>query len=125
MWSDTILPKNNVRVLLNEWQQNRMSSTYRLLQVASNDDQTSSAVKRNDTSDHNFWLRACGAYNSESRIGTLSWKSPMIVRTQLETGFVAKRYAFPVNMIQTWCIHKHNFNLAPQCTGVNVSAMCE
>ncbi|GFV40161.1 hypothetical protein TNCV_3953581 [Trichonephila clavipes] len=54
------------------------------------------ADKRNGTPDNYSWLRACVACNSESRIGTLPWASPdtssMIVRTQLEAGFVAKHY---------------------------------
>ncbi|GFW34334.1 hypothetical protein TNCV_220601 [Trichonephila clavipes] len=68
----------------------------------------SPTVKTNDTPDHNFWLRACSNYNSESRIDKLSWRSPdtssMIVQTQLEAGFVAKHYASSVNMIQTLSI---------------------
>ncbi|GFT45125.1 hypothetical protein TNCV_4154181 [Trichonephila clavipes] len=61
------------------------------------------AVKRNGTPDHNSSLKACVACNSESRIGTLSWTSPdtssIIVRTQLEVGFIAKHYTSPVSMI--------------------------
>ncbi|GFW06548.1 hypothetical protein TNCV_2188811 [Trichonephila clavipes] len=71
----------------------------------SNDDQKGSAVKRNGTPDHNFWLRDSVACNSESRIGTLPWASPdtssMIVRTQLEARFVAKHYTPPVSLIST------------------------
>ncbi|GFV14410.1 hypothetical protein TNCV_808421 [Trichonephila clavipes] len=54
---------------------------------ASNDDHGAPAVKRNVTPDQNYWLRACGACNSESRINALPSASPdtplMIVRTQL------------------------------------------
>ncbi|GFX72915.1 uncharacterized protein TNCV_1698121 [Trichonephila clavipes] len=73
-----------------------MSSTYRC-KCASDDDQR--AVKRNSSSDHHNWSRACAACNSESRIGELPWASPdtssMIFKTQLEAGFVAKHYASP------------------------------
>ncbi|GFX87710.1 hypothetical protein TNCV_4304191 [Trichonephila clavipes] len=72
---------------------------------ASNYDQRSPAIKRNGTSYHNSGLRACEACNSESRVGTLPWASPdtssMIVRTQLEAGFVAKHYTSPFSMIPT------------------------
>ncbi|GFX95560.1 hypothetical protein TNCV_4825751 [Trichonephila clavipes] len=48
---------------------------------------------------------ACAALNSESRIGKLPWASPdtslIIVRTQLEVGFVAKHYTSSSNMIPT------------------------
>ncbi|GFW16977.1 hypothetical protein TNCV_2761051 [Trichonephila clavipes] len=51
-------------------------------------------VKKNGTSDHNSWFRACIAYSNESRISTLPWASSntslIIVRTQLEAGFVVK-----------------------------------
>ncbi|GFU05321.1 hypothetical protein TNCV_3262651 [Trichonephila clavipes] len=60
---------------------------------ASNDHQTGPAVKRNCIPDHNSQLRACVACNSESRIGMMPWvspdTSPMIVRAQLEVGFIA------------------------------------
>ncbi|GFX24657.1 putative DD41D transposase [Trichonephila clavipes] len=58
------------------------------------------AVKRNGTPDNDSWLRACVACNSKSRIRTLPWAPPdtslMIVRTQLEAGFVAKHYSCQV-----------------------------
>ncbi|GFW98168.1 hypothetical protein TNCV_2492211 [Trichonephila clavipes] len=69
---------------------------------ASNDDQRGQASKEIAPRP---LLRACVAFNSENRIGTLPWPSPdtslMIVRTQMEVGFVAKLYTSPVNMIPT------------------------
>ncbi|GFV08315.1 hypothetical protein TNCV_327491 [Trichonephila clavipes] len=63
----------------------------------------SPAVKRNGTPDCNPCLRACVACSSESRISTLSWASPdtssVIVKTQLETGFITEHYMPLVNMI--------------------------
>ncbi|GFU01958.1 hypothetical protein TNCV_1524431 [Trichonephila clavipes] len=54
---------------------------------------------------HNPLLRACVACNRESRIITLPWPSPdtssMVVRTQMEAGFVTKHYTSPVRMIPT------------------------
>ncbi|GFW56407.1 hypothetical protein TNCV_2089141 [Trichonephila clavipes] len=76
-----------------------MSSTYRYAVSASNDDQRDPAIKINGSPDHNIWLRACEACNSENRIGTLPWLSPdtssMIVRTQMEAGLIAKHYTSP------------------------------
>ncbi|GFU73900.1 hypothetical protein TNCV_555281 [Trichonephila clavipes] len=50
-------------------------------------------------------LRACVAYNSESRINTMPWASPdtssIIFRIQLEAGFISKHYTSPVSMIPT------------------------
>ncbi|GFY15373.1 hypothetical protein TNCV_1571841 [Trichonephila clavipes] len=64
------------------------------------------AVKRNGVPDNNSWLRACVACNSESRIVTLPWVSPdtssMVVRTQLEAGFVAKHYRSSASMFPIW-----------------------
>ncbi|GFW93265.1 hypothetical protein TNCV_2603831 [Trichonephila clavipes] len=72
---------------------------------ASNEDQRGPVVKRNGTPDHNSWLRAYVAYNSENRIKTLTCTSrdtsSMIVRTQLEAEFVSKHYTSPVSMIPT------------------------
>ncbi|GFY24024.1 peptidyl-glycine alpha-amidating monooxygenase A [Trichonephila clavipes] len=69
---------------------------------ASNDDQKGPTIERNGTPDHNTWLRACVACNSE-QIGTLLWGSPdtssMIVRTRLAVGFVTKHCTSLVSMI--------------------------
>ncbi|GFV60384.1 hypothetical protein TNCV_3470191 [Trichonephila clavipes] len=75
---------------------------------ASNDDQrgiNKIIVKINGTPDHNSWLRACAACNSESRIGTWPWASPgmssMIFGTQLKAEFFPKHYTFTISMIPT------------------------
>ncbi|GFU56915.1 hypothetical protein TNCV_2437921 [Trichonephila clavipes] len=72
---------------------------------ASNDAQSDTAIKRNDTPDHNTWLMVGVMCNNESGIGTLFWASPdtssMIFKTQLEVGCIAKHYTSPVSMIPT------------------------
>ncbi|GFU50635.1 hypothetical protein TNCV_3377131 [Trichonephila clavipes] len=94
MWSDIILLKNKglgtvkgtVAQQFSEYRQR----TAVLFNCASNVDQKSPAVKRNDAPDHNSWLRACVTCNSEKRIALPSWASPdtfsMIVTIQLEAG---------------------------------------
>ncbi|GFW86736.1 hypothetical protein TNCV_2808911 [Trichonephila clavipes] len=66
-------------------------------------DKLGPAVKKNGTPDYNSLLRAFVACNSKSRIDTLPWASPdtssMIVKTQLEIGFITKHYIPPVSMI--------------------------
>ncbi|GFY11381.1 hypothetical protein TNCV_3182271 [Trichonephila clavipes] len=78
----------------------RKSSAYRC-----DDDQRDPAIKSKCSHDHNSWFSACVASKSESKVGTLPWvsldTSSMIVRTQLEAGFVAKHYMSPVSMIRT------------------------
>ncbi|GFX00161.1 hypothetical protein TNCV_296501 [Trichonephila clavipes] len=70
---------------------------------AYNDEQKGPDVERNDTSNHNSRLRACGACNNESTIVTVPKvyldTSSMIDRTQLEAGFVAKHYTSPISII--------------------------
>ncbi|GFX39260.1 hypothetical protein TNCV_3859841 [Trichonephila clavipes] len=76
-----------------------------VLQVASNDDKMSPDVKRKDILDHRLWLRSCVTCDSENRIDMLHWASPdtslMIIRTQVEAGFVAKHYTSSVSIIPT------------------------
>ncbi|GFX79575.1 hypothetical protein TNCV_825641 [Trichonephila clavipes] len=53
-----------------------MSLKYRCAVSMLHDDERGPNVKRKVTPDHNSWLRDYVAYNSESRIGTLTWVSP-------------------------------------------------
>ncbi|GFV80197.1 hypothetical protein TNCV_1477591 [Trichonephila clavipes] len=93
-----------------------------VLKVCSNDEQRGPSVNRNDDPDHNAWLRACAPCNSKRRIGMLPWASPdtssMIVRTQLEAGFVSKHYRSPVSMFQSDRT-KHDCNLTRQRADAN------
>ncbi|GFS84530.1 hypothetical protein TNCV_4606981 [Trichonephila clavipes] len=51
------------------------------------------------------WIQKKGHSRPLLLVGTLPWPSPdtssMIVRTQMEAGFVAKYYTSPVSMIPT------------------------
>ncbi|GFT72478.1 hypothetical protein TNCV_973531 [Trichonephila clavipes] len=62
----------------------RMLSTYRCaVNMPLMTTKVGPVVKRNGTPDHNSWLRAYVACNSESRIGTLPWAS--VFNDHLET----------------------------------------
>ncbi|GFS72691.1 hypothetical protein TNCV_1420871 [Trichonephila clavipes] len=107
MWCGIILLKNKARVLQEELQQNRSKNVFdvSLGCKCASDDQRSLAVKGNGTPDPNSYLMTCLACNSKSRIGTLLWAPPdtssMVVKSQLETGFITKHYIPPVSMIPT------------------------
>ncbi|GFV85268.1 hypothetical protein TNCV_928991 [Trichonephila clavipes] len=102
MWSGIILLKNKARVLQKERQQNSSQNVIDGLLYCKLPLMTSKVVRMSKemSPNYNSLLRACGACNCESRIGALPWASPdtssMIVRTQLEVGFIAKYYASSV-----------------------------